>query len=72
MRKARFYVEVKVGDSAWSRPNSHGSRWLTHAMDTLKRRREMKDDRGDFVFSAVRIRYRGLTLERWKEGGLCG
>lgn len=69
MRRARFYVEVKVSRSApWVRFGDY--RYLQPAHAEAVRLATLKTaDTGIRVFAAgVRIRYRGITLAKWKDG----
>ena len=68
MRRARFYVEVKVShDAPWVRKVSYG--YLQPAFMQASACAAMVTNEGVKVFiDGVRIRYRGLTLAKWKGG----
>jgi hypothetical protein len=64
---ARFYVQVRFnGERSWRTHDWWGR--LHSAVDHASKLSRAKDADDTFYFPNVRIRYRGLTLERWKDG----
>jgi hypothetical protein len=72
MKKSKFYIEVKLLSGYTQQQWTMHAEWsyLVPAMDHVTRLRDAKYANGNRVFDGIRIRYRGLTLSRWKDGYL--
>lgn len=63
-----FHIQVALHAGRWQSFGVSGE--LHWAQRRAMRAVGAKYDNGDVVFEGVRIKYRGLALQRWKHGEL--
>lgn len=68
IRRAQFIVEVRFkAETRWRKHQSHSN--LVDAMTHATEISVLRVDQWTYAFPNVRVRYRGLTLALWREGG---